>query len=105
MGPGLERGMKSVPKGRSLLLALVGVALLCGVTAVVIGGFVEGREEAAQEAEREKPIKPPLRVKMPERGEPIITLDEEAQHAIGLQTGRSAPRQVSRPGPRLRRRP
>jgi hypothetical protein len=77
--------MKSVPKGRSLMLALVGVALLCGVTAVVVDGFVEGREEAAQEAEREEPIKPPLRVKMPERGEPIITLDAEAQHAIGLQ--------------------
>jgi hypothetical protein len=77
--------MKSVPKGRSLWLALVGVALLCGATAVVVGGFVEGREEAAQEAEREEPIKPPLRVKMPERGEPIITLDEDAQHAIGLQ--------------------
>ncbi|MEI9900507.1 MAG: hypothetical protein WDN31_10730 [Hyphomicrobium sp.] len=77
--------MKSMRTGRSLLLALVGVALLAGLAALVIEGFVEGRQEAALEAEREEPIKPPLRVKMPERGQPIITLDDEAQQAIGLK--------------------
>jgi multidrug efflux pump subunit AcrA (membrane-fusion protein) len=69
-----------------LLLALVGVVLLAGLGAVVVFGFVEGRDEAAHEAEREKPIKPPLRVRMPAHGEPILTLDEEAQKAIGLTT-------------------
>jgi hypothetical protein len=59
--------------------------LLAGLATVVVIGFVEGRQEAAHEAEREGPIKPPLRVTMPERGEPVITLDAEAQEAIGLQ--------------------
>ncbi len=77
--------MKSVRKGRSLLLVLVSAVLLGGLAALVISGFVEGREEAALEAEREEPIKPPLRVTLPERGEPVITLDEQAQEAIGLQ--------------------
>lgn len=78
--------MKSMRSGRSLLLALGGAVLLCGLGAVVIFGFVEGREEAALEAEREEPIKPPLRVTLPERGQPIITLDDDAQQAIGLKT-------------------
>jgi hypothetical protein len=77
--------MTSAPKGRSLLLVLICVALLGGLAALVIFGYVEGREEAALEAEREEPIKPPLRVTLPERGEPVITLDEDAQEAIGLK--------------------
>ena len=61
MRPGLERGMKSVPKiGR--LLQVLAVALLLGaITAVVVGGFVEGREEAEQ----------PLAVGMNEPGREI----------------------------------
>lgn len=81
----LERGMKSIGTGRSLLLALVVAALLTGLTALVVKGFLEGRQEATLEQEREKPIKPPLRVTLPEHGSPIITLDDEAQQAIGLQ--------------------
>jgi hypothetical protein len=77
--------MKSNGAGRRLLLALIAVALLAGVGALVIRGFVEGREEAALEAEREEPIKPPLRVTLPERGEPIITLDDDAQQAVGIE--------------------
>lgn len=76
--------MKFVRTGRSLLLALAGTVLVCGLAVLVIGGFVEGREEAAQESRREQPIKPPLRVTLPERGQPIITLDEEARRSIGL---------------------
>jgi hypothetical protein len=83
--------MKSVRSGRSLLLALGGAILLCGLAGLVIVGFVEGREEAAEEAKREEPIKPPLRVKLPEHGEPIITLDEEGQHAVGLKTAELKP--------------
>jgi hypothetical protein len=83
--------MKSERTGRTLLLAVGAAALLCGVAAVVISGFVEGREEAAQEAEREAPIKPALRVVLPEHGEPIITLDSAAQRAIGLETATLKP--------------
>jgi hypothetical protein len=52
----------------------------------VISGFVEGRQEAAIEAEREEPIKPPLRVTLPARGEPVVTIDKDSQDAIGLKT-------------------
>jgi hypothetical protein len=70
---------------RTGLIGLGVVALLAGIAAVAVVGFVEGRHEAAHEAEREAPIKPPLRVTMPERGEPVITLDAEAQEAVGLK--------------------
>ena len=69
---------------RTGLTGLGVVALLGGIAAVVVLGFVEGRHEAQQEAEREEPIKPPLRVTLPERGEPVITLDAQAQEAIAL---------------------
>lgn len=60
---------------------------LCGVlAALAVHGFMEGREEAAVEAERETPIKPPLRVSMPASGQPIVTLDAAAQKAIDLKT-------------------
>lgn len=52
----------------------------------MISGFVEGRQEAILEAERSKPIKPPLRVTLPEHGQPIVEIDAEAQAAIGLET-------------------
>ena len=52
----------------------------------MISGFVEGRQEATVEAERGEPIKPPLRVTLPARGEPVVTLDASAQKSIGLET-------------------
>ena len=70
---------------RTGLIGLGVVALLAGIAAVAVVGFVEGRQEAAHEAEREAPINPPLRVTMPERGEPVITLDADAQEAVGLR--------------------
>ena len=63
------------------------VATVCGALGVlVISGFVYGRQEATVEAERGEPIKPPLRVTLPARGEPVVTLDASAQKAIGLET-------------------
>lgn len=57
-----------------------------GLGILVVSGFMEGREEAILEAERSKPIKPPLRVALPEHGQPIVTIDDKAQAAIGLET-------------------
>lgn len=62
------------------------MAVCIGLGILVISGFVEGRQEAILEAERSKPIKPPLRVTMPEHGQPVVTIDDEAQAAIGLET-------------------
>jgi hypothetical protein len=62
----------------------------------VISGFVEGRREATVEAERGEPIKPPLRVSLPPRGQPVVTIDGDDQVSIGLETFKphSAPFQV-----------
>jgi hypothetical protein len=69
---------------------LLGLAVLAGVCGglgvLVISGFMEGRQEAAVEAERSQPIKPPLRVTLPARGEPVVTIDKAAQDSIGLKT-------------------
>jgi hypothetical protein len=76
----------SAKRTLSRLLGLgVALAVLGGLGVFVISGFVEGRQEAASEAEREGPIKPPLRVKLPARGEPIVTFDAATQKTIGLE--------------------
>lgn len=62
------------------------LAVLGGLGALAVIGFIEGREEAAVEAQRSEPIKPPLRVRLPVRGEPIVTIDADARSAIGLKT-------------------
>jgi len=80
----------SIPQKRSLNGRIAGltVALVVfGVLgALIISGFVEGRQEAIIEAEREKPIKPPLRVALRAFGQPLVTVDTKAQKAIGLLT-------------------
>lgn len=69
-----------------VLVLIVGVILFCGVGALVISGFIAGKEEAAVEAEREGAIKPPLRVKLQPHGEPIVTFDAATQKRIDLRT-------------------
>jgi hypothetical protein len=69
------------------IVALLSVGvLLCGLGVRVISGFVQGREEAAVEAESEGAIKPPLRVKLQPHGEPIVTFDTATQKRIDLRT-------------------
>ena len=68
------------------LLLVIGIILFCGLGVLVISGFVEGRQEAAVEAEREGAIKPPLRVKLQPHGEPIVTFDAATQKRIDLRT-------------------
>ncbi len=74
---------------------MVAIAVVGALGALAISGFMQGREEAAVEAERGEPIKPPMRVTLPARGEPVVTIDADAQAAIGLETTvpRSAPYQ------------
>jgi hypothetical protein len=62
------------------------VSVCGGLGYFAVSGFVEGREEAAVESQRGKPIKPPLRVTLPKHGEPVVTIDDDAQRAIGLET-------------------
>lgn len=66
---------------RRFLLVLV----LAGVGGGILWGFVAGRMEAALEAERERPIKAPLRVSL-DNDEQVVTLDAEAQKHNGIET-------------------
>lgn len=59
--------------------------LVFGLGALLVWGFVEGRGEAAREAERERPVKVPLRVST-ENGVPVITLDAETRQRSGIET-------------------
>jgi hypothetical protein len=70
---------------RRLTRALLVAVALFGFGALAIWGFIEGREELAREAERERPVKAPQRISL-EGGEPVITLDAAAQEQSGLRT-------------------
>ncbi len=70
--------------GRFLRTSLAAI-LVIGLGAGVIWGFLEGRSEAAREAERERPVAAPLRVST-ENGEPVITLDAATRAASGIAT-------------------
>jgi hypothetical protein len=64
-----------------LLVATAAIAL--GV--LMVWGALTGRNEAAIEAERERPVKVPIRVSS-ENGEPLIKLDTETQQRSGIET-------------------
>lgn len=80
-------------KGR-LLRTLVVTGVVLGLGALVVWGFIEGRGESVREAERERPVKAPLRVST-ENGAPLITLDAETRQRSGIEasTPVSAPYQ------------
>ncbi len=61
-------------------IAIIVVLVLAGLA---IWGFIEGRGEAAREAERDRPVNAPQRVSL-ENGEPVLTLDAEAQRQDGI---------------------
>src|SRR5882757_8430557 len=67
-----------------VLIAAVAV-LLVGSLATL--GFISGRRGAAHEADTEQPIRAPQRVSI-HNGEPVITLDIEAQRSNGTTTAR-----------------
>jgi hypothetical protein len=69
----------------------LGAALL-GLAALIVWGFVAGQGDAAREAERERPVKAPLRVSV-QNGASVITLDAETLQRSGIET--AAPEPVS----------
>lgn len=83
-GP-LMTKLSDLPKLRRLARAVLLLAFTFGLGITAIWGFIEGREELAQEAERERPVKPPSRISI-EGGEMAITLDAIAQGQSGIQT-------------------
>ncbi len=72
------------------LKIIVAVFALCGVIALLVWSFLQGRKELAVEQERERPIKAPYRVSSA-RGETVITLDTATQKISGIVTKALAP--------------
>jgi len=80
MGKGERRGGLARVGARLLFgAAVIGVAALLG------WGFLLGRNEAAVEAERDQPVKAPLRVSNKD-GTAIVTVDAETQERSGIET-------------------
>ncbi|MBI2800748.1 MAG: efflux RND transporter periplasmic adaptor subunit [Gammaproteobacteria bacterium] len=75
---------------RMPLLRIIVVAVVLGLGALIVWGFIEGRGEAAREAERERPVTPPRRVSMV-NGAPVITLNVESQKRSRIETTVPAP--------------
>lgn len=78
--------------------ALLGILVLLVVAGVVVWGYLQGQEQAAREAERDLPVKAPLRVSTDESGNAVITLIPEEQARTGIETSalRQQPYQAQR---------
>jgi hypothetical protein len=68
-----------------LVRAFLALVIIIGLGALLVWGFLEGRSEVEREAERERPVKEPLRVSM-KSGVPVITLDGRTQQSSGIET-------------------
>ena len=64
---------------------LLAVVVIIGLGSLVVWGFFEGRSEVEREAERERPVKEPLRIAM-KNGVPVITLDDHTRQNSGIET-------------------
>jgi hypothetical protein len=74
-----------LPQQRPMAWALVAATAIFGLGALLVWGFFEGRSEVEREAERERPVKEPLRISV-KNGLPVITLDSRTQHNSGIET-------------------
>ena len=70
--------------GRRIVRLLVILAAIGGLGVLVVWGFLAGRGEATMEAERERPVKAPLRVSTDGRGQPVVTLDAATRRQSGV---------------------
>jgi hypothetical protein len=70
---------------RSWSVKLLVATAVTALGALMVWGVLAGRNEAAIEAERDRPIKVPIRVSS-ENGEPLIKLDSETQQRSGIET-------------------
>ncbi len=84
--PGARRTGWLLPGLRVILALLV----LGGVAGLAVWGFLQGRENAADEAARSEPLKAPSRLAATASGAPIITLTEAAIRASGIEVATPA---------------
>jgi hypothetical protein len=78
---GRGRGLKRFLRG-SLVTAIV-----IGAAGAAVFGFIEGRQEQLGEAERERPVKPPIRVST-ENGMATVKVDGATLERSGIETAR-----------------
>jgi hypothetical protein len=81
----ITSAMSPVRRERWLLRTLVALVVIGALGGFAVWGFIEGRGEAALEAERERPVKAPLRVSLDGHGEPFVTLDAETRKQSGVE--------------------
>jgi hypothetical protein len=80
----MNAGLASFWQNR-VVRTLMAMVIAIGVGGLIIWRFLEGRGEAEREAERERPVKTPLRVST-KNGMPVVTLDNETQRNSGVET-------------------
>ncbi len=71
-------------RGKRLLRRLLAAVLVAGIAGLAIWGFIAGRDEAASEAERERPVTAPSRVAEAD-GQPAVTLDAHTRTRNGIE--------------------
>ncbi len=86
------RKKRSGPKRRVIRILII-LAAIGGLGALVVWGFLAGRGEAALEAERERPVKAPLRVSSDGHDQPVVTLDAATRKQSGVEGTKPQPTQ------------
>jgi hypothetical protein len=81
--PAAGRGRKLKRFLRGALVA----GIVIGAAGAAVFGFIEGRQEQLGEAERERPVKPPIRVST-ENGMPTIKIDAATLERSGIETAK-----------------
>ncbi len=77
-----HRALRWLRRTFALLAVIIAVGAFGGI---LLRGFVEGREQAANDAGHDLPIKPPPRVITLAGQQPIISLDSESQSKSGIK--------------------
>lgn len=71
-------------RGSRLPRHILAFVVVVGLAGLVVWGFIAGRGEATMEAQREQPVKAPVRVAYESTGAPAITLDPNLQQHAGI---------------------
>src|SRR5215471_8100368 len=71
--------------GRRIVRILVAITIAGGMGVLAAWGIIEGRSQAAREAERAGPVQVPSRVKLDDGGDPAVILDERTRKRSGVE--------------------
>lgn len=74
-----------------LLWIIIAVVIAIGVGGLLVWGFIEGRDEATAEGQREQPIRPAVQVSRDNTGAATITLAPDLQKQADIQTMQPEP--------------